>query len=131
MYIMHDLYLLSRCGPLITHWCMRYEAKHSFFKHLANIVRNFKNIPKTLAARHPHYMCYQMLESEKYLRHQDTCTGSQCTYIQVQVALFILLTASSISIEDFEFSEEITHSLPELSLDTKLWRLEMLNHKLL
>ena len=92
---------------------------------------NCTEIPKTLAARHQHYMCYQMLESEKYLRHQDTCTGSQCTYIQVQVALFILLTASSISIEDFEFSEEITHSLPELSLDTKLWRLEMLNHKLL
>ena len=73
----YPLYLSfpNRCGPLIRIWCMRYEAKHSFFKHLSNILRNFCNIPKTLAARHQHYMCYQMLNGSTYLRHTPTFTG--------------------------------------------------------
>ncbi len=48
-------------------WCMRYEAKHSFFKHLSGILRNFKNISKTLAVRHQQYMCYHMMNKDKYL----------------------------------------------------------------
>lgn len=80
--MMHDMYMTSylymyRCGPLIRVWCMRYEAKHSFFKHIANVVRNFRNIPKTLAFRHQHYMCYQMLEPSRYLRHCTTYTGGK------------------------------------------------------
>ena len=58
-------------------WCMRYEAKHSFFKQLSNILHNFKNLPKTLASRHQSYMCYEMLESTKYLRHNAQYTGGK------------------------------------------------------
>ena len=32
----------------VDHWCMRYEAKHSYFKDLAHCVKCCKNIPKTL-----------------------------------------------------------------------------------
>lgn len=39
---------------------MRFEAKHSYFKTLAHRVRNFKNIPKTLAIRHQQLMCYYL-----------------------------------------------------------------------
>ena len=28
---------------------MRFEAKHSYFKRIAGVVRNFKNIEKTIA----------------------------------------------------------------------------------
>lgn len=38
-------------GPLLELWCMRYESKHSVLKSLANKLRNFKNIAKTLATR--------------------------------------------------------------------------------
>ena len=55
---------------------MRYEAKHSFFKHLSGILRNFKNVPKTLSARHQHYMCYLMLDDDNYLRQPSTYTKS-------------------------------------------------------
>lgn len=47
-----------RCGPISRFWCMRFEAKHSYFKSLAHRVKCFKNIPKTLADRHQHLMCY-------------------------------------------------------------------------
>ena len=54
---------------------MIYEAKRSFFKHMSNIVRNFKNVPKTLANRHQLYMCYQMLDADKYLCPHDSHNG--------------------------------------------------------
>lgn len=79
LYYMYVLcvccFISCRCGPLIKLWCMRYEAKHSFFKHLSNILRNFTNIPKTLSARHQRYMCYHMLEPTTYLRHHVAYTG--------------------------------------------------------
>lgn len=48
---------------------MRYEAKHSYFKHMARVLGNFKNIPLTLARRHQRYMCYQLSIPSEYLRH--------------------------------------------------------------
>ena len=55
---------------------MRYEAKHSHLKHLARVIHNFKNVPKTLAMRHQHYMCLQLLDKDSYLRPQvETSSG--------------------------------------------------------
>jgi len=50
--------ILYRFGPLVRHWTMRYEAKHSYFKQLANSMGNFINIPYSLAMRHQLYHCY-------------------------------------------------------------------------
>ena len=47
-------------------WCMQYEAKHNYFKHLACVLGNFKNIARTLAEHHQQYMCYQMSEPANY-----------------------------------------------------------------
>ena len=62
--LIEPLYSLStwKCsiGPLGRHWCMRYEAKHSYFNSLAKNAYNFKNIAKTLAKRHQHLMCYHL-----------------------------------------------------------------------
>ena len=46
-------------GPLRHLWCLRFEAKHQFFKRLACIVYNFKNISKTLAHRHQMQQCWE------------------------------------------------------------------------
>lgn len=59
------IHLFYRHGPLIRMWCMRYEAKHQYFKRWSNIMGNFKNIAKTLAMHHQKYICYQLLKSEK------------------------------------------------------------------
>lgn len=39
------------------HWCMRFEAKHSFFK--SQSWKCFKNLPKSVSTRHQKYMCYK------------------------------------------------------------------------
>ena len=48
----------SRFGPLVRHWTMRFEAKHSYFKQLARSMGNFINLPYSLAFRHQEYQCY-------------------------------------------------------------------------
>ena len=40
---------------------MRYEAKHKYFKQLANTIGNFINLPYTLAMRHQFLQCYLRL----------------------------------------------------------------------
>ena len=40
---------------------MRYEAKHKYFKQLANTIGNFINLPYTLAMRHQFLQCYLKL----------------------------------------------------------------------
>lgn len=58
----HFLTHYPRCirlvGPLIRFWCMRFEAKHNFFRRLSHIVCNFRNISKTMAMRHQMMQCY-------------------------------------------------------------------------
>ena len=51
---------LYRFGPLIRSWCMRYEAKHHYFKKLSAVIGNFTNIPYTLSMRHQQWICYQL-----------------------------------------------------------------------
>ena len=50
--------ITCRFGPLVHFWCMRFEGKHSYFKDLAQRVRCYKNIPKTLSRCHQHMMSY-------------------------------------------------------------------------
>ena len=45
-------FVFNRFGPMVRTWCMRYEAKHRYFKRLASFMGNFTNVPYTLAARH-------------------------------------------------------------------------------
>ncbi len=45
-------------GPLSKHWTMRYEARHKYFKKLAQNIGNFINLPWTLAMRHQLLQCY-------------------------------------------------------------------------
>lgn len=39
---------------------MHYEAKHKYFKKVAQVIGNFKNIEKTVALCHQRFMCYKM-----------------------------------------------------------------------
>ena len=55
-------------GPLVRHWCMRFEAKHNYFKTLAQGMYNFKNICKSLAQRHQRFQCYWLSHEGGFLR---------------------------------------------------------------
>ena len=42
-------------------WCFRFEATHAYFKWLVSVVRNFKNMPLTLAYRHQARLCSKLI----------------------------------------------------------------------
>ncbi|CAI8047453.1 hypothetical protein GBAR_LOCUS26222 [Geodia barretti] len=62
--IVHMPRLTKEYGPLINHWTTRFEAKHKYFKHLANVMGNFTNICFSLALRHQMHQCYLSLNTD-------------------------------------------------------------------
>ncbi len=60
-----------RFGPLLRHWTMRYEAKHSYFKKLVTSIGNFINLPYSLAMRHQQHQCLMRSSVTK----EDTAAG--------------------------------------------------------
>ena len=58
--ILNLLFFIFRRGPLVRNWAMRFEAKHNYFKKLANKINNFKNVTYSLAKRHQSLQAYLM-----------------------------------------------------------------------
>ena len=55
---------LCRHGPLSKQWTIRYEAKHSYFKKIAQHTGNFINLPWTVGFRHQMLQCYEHVNSK-------------------------------------------------------------------
>jgi hypothetical protein len=49
--------ILCSCGPLVQSWCIRFEAKLNFAKHVGR-QGNFKNICLSIGRRHQGLMAY-------------------------------------------------------------------------
>lgn len=48
-FLTHYVGIIRSMGPVIKFWAMRMEAKHQYFKRVAQTTKNFVNIKKTLA----------------------------------------------------------------------------------
>lgn len=46
---------------------MRFESKHRYFKQIARVMNNYKNVAKY---RHQRHMCYLHAFPSNYLKHQ-------------------------------------------------------------
>ncbi|XP_042149023.1 uncharacterized protein LOC121837494 [Ixodes scapularis] len=62
-YLVHYPRFITLYGPLRHVWCMRFKAKHQYFKGIARITRNFVNVTLTLSKRHQMRQCYERLSS--------------------------------------------------------------------
>ncbi|XP_078487842.1 uncharacterized protein LOC144745800 [Ciona intestinalis] len=62
-YLLHIPSSILQLGPNVQYWTMRFEAKHGYFKKLANIA-NYKNVAKYMAVRHQKNFCMQLLEDD-------------------------------------------------------------------
>ena len=72
-------FFVYRNGPLITSWCMRMEAKHSYFKRIA-MIGNFKNVPLSVAKRHQRLM-YSYINSKHFFNVEIT-TGPGNNFVK-------------------------------------------------
>lgn len=117
---------LCRCGPLSRTWCMRYEAKHSYFKHLARVLGNFKNIPKTLADRHQQYMCYNMSDPTRYLKyHLEYSSGKE---MAIYGSIDIFYIGRPVKVKELHYSDSLLRFATE---DTALQRYALASLKVL
>lgn len=72
-YMVHLPSEMLRVGPLIASWCMRMEAKNSYFKKVAR-VGNFQNIAYSVAKRHQRLMC-AYLQNSRFFTYDDLQCG--------------------------------------------------------
>ncbi|XP_047139727.1 uncharacterized protein LOC105845782 isoform X2 [Hydra vulgaris] len=78
-FLLHYPRLIADYGPLRYLWCMRFEAKHQYFKKLAGAVRNFKNIAYILAKRHQLHQCWEF-EASSFLKEITESSGECSIY---------------------------------------------------
>ena len=79
-FMLHYPAHIMKFGPLRNVWCMRFEARHQYFKHLTINTKKFINITKTLANRHQMKLSHA-LSSSQYL--SETCFPvSACSYLK-------------------------------------------------
>lgn len=51
-YTLHYPYEILNFGPLVNCWTLRFEGKHNYFKEFGHMLKNRKNVCKSLAVRH-------------------------------------------------------------------------------
>jgi len=59
-YLVHYDRMISMFGPLRHLWCMRFEAKHQYFKRVIASVGNYTNVTVTMAKRHQLRQCFEL-----------------------------------------------------------------------
>jgi hypothetical protein len=97
-YCVHLPTQLLQFGPLRNQWCLRFEAKHGFFK--GKKWRCFKNLPLSIATKHQKYTCWAYANnSDGYLYEGDIVKeGFEAEFIELYPALveeMTLLTSAN------------------------------------
>ena len=80
-HLVHYPQCLRMSGPMVHLWCMRFEAKHNFFKRLSHIVCNFLNICKTMAWRHQLAQCSHWSNDGEWQVEKGNSVGPGVTEI--------------------------------------------------
>lgn len=70
-FLLHYPQLILDYGSLRSHWCMRFEARHQYFKTVARITNNYINICQTLAKRNQLRQCWEW-QPERIIRSDHT-----------------------------------------------------------
>ena len=97
--------ILANCsvGPLVNAWCMRMEAKNSYFKRIAQI-RNFKNLSFSIAKRHQRLICGYL--QGKFFTYDELQSGP-CMCSQGCYLSFIPFIPSIFSNDGTKLSNDI------------------------
>ena len=84
-YLVHLPSQMPLFGPLIRCWCMRFEGKHAYFKDLAKKIRNFKNLPFSLATRNQQMECADFIQMGENQTDLDTMFREDTVFGQYKV----------------------------------------------
>lgn len=76
-FLVHYPQLILEFGPLTNSWSMRFEAKHLYFKRVAQSIKNNINLPYSLANRHQQLQCYYNFEFLRPIGKSDSVTSGK------------------------------------------------------
>ena len=149
-FLVHIPSQILKFGPLIRSWCMRFEGKHAYFKELAKKIKNFKNIPYSLAQKNQKVVCAEHMnvddkgEVSRLFGHEialgknKSLSGGDLDAAKASIARFFPITdgpaemrlCNSITIKGTRYCPGINnlvqigytaHGLPEFASLVKIW----------
>lgn len=56
-FLIHYPAKIRNLGPCVQYWCMRFESKHASAKEFCHLIRNFRNICKSIAYQQQMQLC--------------------------------------------------------------------------
>lgn len=95
-FLSHYPYLITKFGPLIHSWTLKFEKKHQYFKRVMRRCTNFINILKMLSEKHQMY--------QAYLAYMENVT--KLNLVQSGVAIHIELYSQPIKDAILAFERE-------------------------
>ena len=75
-YLTHYPRLMQMYGPLRGLWCMRYEAKHQYFKSVISSLGNYINVAASMASRHQMRQCYEYSNKDIFSEEPYALSGT-------------------------------------------------------
>lgn len=107
------------------YWCMRFEAKNSHFKDIIHRIKNFKNVPKSIASHHQSWFCYINATQQHFLQKNFisgpgmwfVCTAKHtCNIIPFN-------TVKTVTVNQLEYSSQLCTAVPVIKeeMSVKLW----------
>ena len=149
-FLVHIPDQILKFGPLTRSWCMRFEGKHAYFKELAKKVKNFKNIPYSLAQKNQKVVCAEhmtvdgrgdvspLFGNETTLGKNKTLSGEDLADAKTSIARFYPITdgpaeirlCSSVTINGTKYCPGVNNlvqtgytvnGLPEFASIVKIW----------
>lgn len=105
-YMIHYAHKIKLFGPLKNFWCMCFEAKHQYFKRLAQQTKCFKNITKTLAKRHQMLQAWQM-SSEEILLSTNNAASKTVSIKFEKLSQYIQKSIAEALKENFQPAENL------------------------
>jgi len=111
---------IRQIGPLLYFWTMRLEARHKFFKNVARIGSNFKNIAKSVSNRNQLLLSYKFLLNTAFDQFEVHATGKvHFTSIQLERNIRTIFAEYFNLTSNYELSTYKTISVNGVSIKVK------------
>jgi hypothetical protein len=111
-FIVHYPRFIRKLGPLVSFWCMRYEAKHSYFKQMSRAIGNFINLPLTLASRHQISQAQHFMKNPIKFFDVKVLTPAKHRFVSLVSRKYCGMIAEKFSIEFHAIRDISIRSIP-------------------
>lgn len=122
-YLLHYPRLILMYGPLRYLWCMRYESKHQYFKELAKVTKNLRNVTHTLCTRHQFKQCWEFSSNLMCAFERSKCKSVSTPFSALPIDLQNTLKGHG-AFQNVQFEGKRLQRVSELHVNNVKYALE-------